>query len=381
MKRFTVVLALLVCAAARGDERFLIERIDVRHLVHASADVIRSESRLREGQTYGESDLRAASDRVKRLPFVLDAAFSLERGSVRDAYVLVITVNETRPIFFQLDTVPYFVSRNVVRAIDDDALFGGRWFAGKRGVFHGAAIIHQDDRPFESSYLALQAGYTQYGLFNDRAFATVTLSRYAPTATGAKGGTLPGALVGISLTPNQTLTMSYTAIGGDVHRRSLRVFETRLAYNTTNHPYFPSEGTLVSVAPIAAWIDGVDHTIHQKAFHNFETALEAHAARYWTLNPRLTASAVLDGGVVHIDGRTGGADYGLNVKYGTATLRLLRAIGDTSESDRRIELMLRGVTRHREVVAFIGDTKTETSIAWVRRNSWGVLRLGVGYTW
>src|SRR5207244_1037372 len=43
MKRSVWFLLLVLCAPAlRAEERFLIERIDVRHLVHASADVIRA---------------------------------------------------------------------------------------------------------------------------------------------------------------------------------------------------------------------------------------------------------------------------------------------------------------------------------------------------
>src|SRR5438045_9222576 len=122
-------------------------------------------------------------------------------------------------------------SRNVLRFADAEALIGVRWFAGKRGVFHIASIAHQDDRPFEFSYGALQGGYTQYGLYHDRAFATLTVSHFG----GEIGTTLPGALIGISLTPNQTLTISYNAIdSGSKTGRSDRIFESRLAYNTTN---------------------------------------------------------------------------------------------------------------------------------------------------
>src|ERR1051325_3957638 len=46
MKRW-FLLVLLCAPVVRAEERFLIERIDVRHLVHASADVIRAETRLR----------------------------------------------------------------------------------------------------------------------------------------------------------------------------------------------------------------------------------------------------------------------------------------------------------------------------------------------
>jgi hypothetical protein len=374
MKRW--LLLLLLCAPAlRADERFLIERIDVRHLVHASADVIRAESRLREGESYAEGELRAASDRVRRLPFVLDATFSLERGSVRDAYVLVITVTETRPLFYRFDFVPFFQARNSVSLVDGNVILGGRWFAGRHDVFHIAALSHQSDRPFESDYLALQGGYTRYGLFHDRAFATLTINRLAPKAKGGKAPTLPGALIGISLTPNQTLTISFSGTdSGTAKRRTERILESRLAYNTTNHPYFPTEGTLLSVAPVVAWIDLVD--LINTPVHDFDTALDSHAARYWPVGEHLTAAVILDGGFVHVEQEAAGHRT-FDLGYGTAALQLSRAIGE----DRRLELTLRGVSRHHEVVPLQPNTNTQLSVAYVRRNGWGVLRLGIGYAW
>ena len=375
MKRSLLVLLLACAPALRGEERFLIERIDVRHLLHASADVIRAETRLHDGESCAESDLRAANDRIRRLPFVLDAAFSLERGSVRDAYVLVITVTETRPLFYRLDFVPFFESRNVVKSVDNDELLGVRWFAGNRGAFHLAAIGHQSDRPFESSYVSLQGGYTRYGLFHDRAFATFTVDHFGRTEGGGKGGTLPGALVGISLTPNQTLTISYRGVdAGTLNRRAERFFESRLAYNTTNHPYFPSEGSLLSIAPVLAWIDLVDR-IHTPV-HDFDVALDGHAARYWTLGDRTTAAAILDGGFLHVEQEAHGHRT-FDLGYGTGALQLSRSLGE----DRRLELMLRGVTRHHQVNPLLPDTNTQASLTWVRRNAWGILRLGVGYAW
>lgn len=376
MKRFVLLLLLLACAPLlRGEERFLIERIDVRHLVHASADVIRAETRLREGESYAESDLRTASDRVRRLPFVLDAAFSLERGSVRDAYILVITVTETRPLFFRYDTVDFFETGKVLVGINNDAILGVRWFSGSRGVFHVASIAHQSDRPFESSYFSAQGGYTRYGLFHDRAFATFTVDRFAVTESHGKGGTLPGALIGISLTPNQTLTISYHGVdAGTENRRAERFLESRLAYNTTNHPDFPSDGSLVSIAPVFGWIDLVDNT--HTAVHDFDVALDAHAARYWTLADGLTGAAIVDGGLLHVDQEAAGHRT-FDLGYSTVTLQLSRTIGD----DRRLELTLRGVSRHNSVLPQVPDGTRQVSVSWVRRNAWGVLRIGAGYLW
>ncbi|HWS70685.1 MAG TPA: hypothetical protein VN605_01165, partial [Thermoanaerobaculia bacterium] len=70
--RNLVVLAALACAAAAraSDDvpRFLIERIEVRNLRRASPEIVIAESRLKEGTTYDERELAAASDRINRLP-------------------------------------------------------------------------------------------------------------------------------------------------------------------------------------------------------------------------------------------------------------------------------------------------------------------------
>src|SRR5438270_8940901 len=60
-----ILLLLALALPAQAQERFLIERIDVQHLVHASADVIRAESRLREGERYDESEVRGANNRIR----------------------------------------------------------------------------------------------------------------------------------------------------------------------------------------------------------------------------------------------------------------------------------------------------------------------------
>ena len=89
MQRMTirrVILCLLLLAAAtlRAEERaarFFVERIDVRDAHHVSRDVVIAESRLREGETYSEQELREGNLRLNRAPYLLSADFSLEKGS------------------------------------------------------------------------------------------------------------------------------------------------------------------------------------------------------------------------------------------------------------------------------------------------------------
>lgn len=379
MRAPALLLFLALALPAQAEERFLIERIDVVHLVHASADVIRAESRLREGEKYDESELRDANNRIKRLPFVLDAAFRLERGSVRDAYVLVIAVNETKPFFYLFDSVFYHRKRLVEIDTEDALLLGGRWFAGRRDVFHLAAIAHHPVRPFETDYSSLQAGYTRYGLLGDRAFATLTVDRVLGDTNEVK--LLPGAVAGISLAPKRTLTLSYSTYDfGKFLRRAGRIFEARFAHNTTNHPFFPSEGTLLSIAPVVARTDteAPNHVMS----HALDAGIDMHAAEYWPLTQRTTLAAVGDGGVLRIV--THGDTTGARVAgYGSAMLRLSRALHDPNDSEfqNRVELSLRAASRRRDLSPLRRDTSMQLNAAWVHRNAWGLVRLGLGYAW
>jgi outer membrane protein assembly factor BamA len=382
---FLVLLFLIAPARAEEPARFLIERIDVRHLVHASPDVIKSESRLREGQTVTESELRDANSRIKRLPFVLEATFSMERGSVRDAYVLVITVNETRPLFYLSELVPYARASNEVRDIDLATLLGARLFAGRNGVFHVAFSSSNNDRPFGVQYnSSIQAGYTRYGLFGDRAFATVTINRYvAPHESGA---TLPGGVIGVALTPNQTLTISYNALDATdrFSREAQRVLETRLSYDTTNHPFFPTNGSLLSVAPILAQTDRSSQDVGLAPFavHDFNAGLEFSAARYWPLDDRFSLGAAGVGGIIEIDRHSNDTFSESIASYGSATLRMSRAIGDmNTESAQRLELSLGYTSKENQYIPLQRNAATQVSVTWVRRNAWGVMRFGLGYTW
>jgi len=383
-----VVVLLFLVVPARGDEgaRFLIERIDVRHLLHASAEVIKSESRLREGQTVTENELRDAGSRIKRLPFVLDATFSLERGSVRDAYVLVINVNETRPLFYLSEVVPYARARNSIGTVDMASLLGGRIFAGTSSVFHLALIAGESERPFERDFSStIQAGYTRYGLFGNRAFATLTIN-HDIESTKTRGATLPGGVIGVALAANETLTISYTAIDGadPESRRADRVIESRLAYDTTNEPFFPTNGSQLSVAPIVAMTDESGHANGPYTIHDTAAGFEFRGARYWPLDGRLSLGVSGEGGIVHVSRHSSGLDTftNANVRYGSATLRLSRAIGDmNADSERRIELSARFVPKGGYHLLPPRDAGTLVSVTWVRRNAWGVLRLGLGYAW
>jgi hypothetical protein len=77
-------LLLLTSVALQAQEepaRFLLEMITVEGPREAAGRIIEAETLLRAGQSYTEADLGQAVARVQRLPFVLDADFSLRKGS------------------------------------------------------------------------------------------------------------------------------------------------------------------------------------------------------------------------------------------------------------------------------------------------------------
>lgn len=156
-----LIIAVLLAGAVLSTNRlfgqsasFYIENIEVRGLANVSSSIIVSESRLHPGETYSEAEIHDANNRIRRLPFVFGCDFSLEKGSVRDRYVLVITVTETRPWFFQLGGSVFD------RGDDLETLDAGhRWFFGTTNEGYVAFGRSSD------GHGQVDAGFNHYNLF------------------------------------------------------------------------------------------------------------------------------------------------------------------------------------------------------------------------
>jgi len=144
-----VPLLLLVMAggaqAQSTDPIFLIETISVEQ-AERSTDIIIAESLLVPGREYSERQLRDAVSRISRLPLVLDAEFSLRKGTQRGRYELVIKVEEARRWFFGLDVKSTLWSRPIsvsdLTTSDETStstgVVGRRFRLGRYGVFFAA---------------------------------------------------------------------------------------------------------------------------------------------------------------------------------------------------------------------------------------------------
>jgi hypothetical protein len=155
---------------------FLIETLTVEGARETIARIVAAETLLDEGETYTEADLRQAIARVHRLPFVVDADFSLRKGSTRGAYELVIRVEPARWFFFdrQVQVVWTDVSPRTGRSnpeLETRGVVGARAYLGRSGVLFGSTGV-QDD--LDSG--ATQIGYTRYDLFGRGVVANLFLA-------------------------------------------------------------------------------------------------------------------------------------------------------------------------------------------------------------
>jgi hypothetical protein len=429
--RNLVVLAALACAvAARASDdvpRFLIERIEVRNLRHASREIVVAESRLREGATYDERELAAASDRINRLPFILDAAFSLEKGSVRNAYVLAITVSETKPFFYLLDG-PFVLEREGANVdYQSQSAVGYRVFTGRRNAFHaGFTADGGEHKPGGRQPATVEAGYTRYDLFGTGAFATFNLkSTVVETSRDKRGRILPELTVGIPLSATKTVTLQYTqsqrtfespgeslespgTLAEEPFERE-RLFTARWAYNTTNAPFFPTRGVILSGGPEVRWSDNLHYfdldfepagTIHlpiRERGHSVSFGLQA--GRYWEVSERNSLSVLASG---ELEARNSKVSFGElsdetqktsdHNQYGRIDLGFSHSFWSPEriavDGDQRIEVHLRAFldrfeNPHTAEGPFLTDriSGEQLSVSWVRRNAWGAIRIGLGYAW
>ncbi|PYQ55132.1 MAG: hypothetical protein DMF53_28530, partial [Acidobacteria bacterium] len=163
--------------------RFLIERITVEGPKEAAANIVRAETLLRAGELYTEDQLRQAVYRVRRIPFVLDATFSLRKGSRRGAYELLIEVTPARWFFYDAWVRTFAFEQPVV--LGDESflgdrssvalvgLAGARHFVGRSGVVFAAVDSREGG----------QIGFTQYDLFHRGVLASAGISRDACCVT------------------------------------------------------------------------------------------------------------------------------------------------------------------------------------------------------
>lgn len=422
--------------------RFLIETITVEGTRReASRGILLEESLLQPGQAYSERELREAVYRVRRLPFVFSADFSLRKGSARGTYELLVTVQETTRFFFGREVTHLLIdddsasyalgySPDQLLKPENKGLVGLRLFVGSRGVVFGAVG--------ENS--GFQAGYTRYGLFGTRAVATVGASRNycCPrevfplgldpdvTTMTSEDSTRYTAAVAMPLAGNHSVRtrLSWSEgepstrrsflrdpefdrfFGADSHFSRLQV-DLKWVYDNTDDPLFPSDGVTLSgglelsdlemteqvlehsgtVPPEARPAGDLPDGLSDSKAHLL--ALAVSGQKTWPLTPKQAASASLRMAV----GRSslqevligdGLVDEDVTALEVTAGLRHSLSLWGFERARRFGELRLETTANYgyealspRIGAGSVGRFQLGTSLAF--RNRWGLFRFGLSY--
>jgi hypothetical protein len=282
--------------------RFFLEEIRVEGARPASGELVRAEARLETGRAYSEEELRRAVQRVVRLPLVVAAEPRLEKGSRRGRYVLVLSIEEANPWFFNLDlhyqrwrpdvTLPTFYDSQWVDA--GSLLMGYRRAIGRRGV--GFVALSGADGTLNLGYTLHDVGRRGILVSGSVAYGACWIDTGGGVGPGAGGEdacqtqvfdlgldptvaawsldeqVLRGRLqVGVPLTGNHSLRFLATSRDGKGGQRS-PTFEPRRAFFTaqdrrdrqlsaawvfdsTDDPVFPTRGLRAEVGVETATLE------------------------------------------------------------------------------------------------------------------------------
>lgn len=416
---------------------FLIQTLAVEGTRReASRGLLIEESLLEPGRTYSERELREAVYRIRRLPFVLSADFSLRRGTERGTYELVIAVQETTRFFFgreeTLLSIPDDTASLALGYSEYDnlkperrGLAGVRLFVGSRGVLFGSV----------SSDEGFQAGYTSYGLFGTRAVATLAASRSfcCPrevfplgldpdvTTMSTRVSTRYTAAVAMPLAGNHSVRARLAWSEGEPSRRRSFLHESdpdrqfgldsgfrrhqldlKWVYDNSDDPLFPSDGVTLSAGLELSDLELADQVLEDSTplpqprppvelpdSDAHLVTLAVSGQKTWPLTPRQAASASLRIAV----GRSNLQDVlvgsevindDLNALEITAGLRHSASLWGFERARRLGELRWETTADYgyeslepRIGPGSVARFQLRTGLAF--RNRWGLFRLGLAY--
>ena len=416
--------------------RFFIEDVAVEGIRNASAEVVVSESLLEAGRPYTERELRDAVFRVNRLPFILEAAFALRKGSERGRYQLLITVQEVRNFFFGVDLMYNAFSGFLASAsqlsgdVFSESLTAGiRHFAGQ-GVLFAAAGGNEEFQVGYSRYkiqdrpVFLRLAYAQEGCCGVRLIEPGLDPALATWRATGDSDRLELTL-GVPLGGNHSLRFDATQLetrsaerrplndssGSSVGINAVEQREIELAwvYDTTDDPVFPNRGDAMTAAVGLRQLEGdltttnsmdpIDRGLAATPLAEFRSrlvGLSLFGERHWPLTARQTVSLSLELQLSRSDVE------GLPVQTATDGIRLVNESVDALEANFgvRYSVSLRGPRK----AGRAGDLRWETlagllyletspvlavldrpiwgvtaSTSLALRNSWGVFRFGFSF--
>ena len=330
------------------EARFEVEAIVVE-AERLSPDLVIAESRLEQGKTYSERELRDAIHRIVRLPRILDADFSLRKGSRRGLYILVIQVLETRRWFFgvESDTQLWaddfslgFPGGSTDRITTGPVTIGHRVGVGKHGTFfltfggllNSVGLGYTHNNLFDKN-VRLSVGYALSDCPDGRTNANdlgqqgcqlelldlgldPTYSNWNPSFFGHTFR----ASLGVPLGGNQSIrfrAVQRQDVDGSrsplfdaspdfyylFENRKDRRFEASWVHNTLDDPALPTQGMLVEAgaefSDLGTRIRDIDFTtttgpIVDAQMRSRQAGVRFVGARHWALHRKHSVSASLN---------------------------------------------------------------------------------------
>ena len=402
-----VLLVIGIASAGWAQERFVVERVEVRNAQRTDPQYLAAETLLREGSEVSEDDVRAAVRRLTRLPFVFAASHALEPGSDERRRVVVITVTENRRFWFLVDG-RFTEFHEPVDLLDYDypdpsaewkhAAGGVRWLFGDGGLAHFGMTVLRNRHPIRKNYSAWELGYTRHRLFGTRLFATAIVR--SPVDSLEEKTFTPEVIVGMPLNADQTVTLEFEdtsfrrdqfRIGNETFDRlqEERILAASWTLDTRNDTYAPMSGTYVRVEPSlwmgdrASFSSGRPPLQFQRvAQHSDARVLDLTAERHWPLSDVSSVSAGLLVGWADVrnrqNPRTATSDASWRSTFEVLQGGYARKIrwGHLHFEGRAV---LRQVSDDARLSEEFTDTSYEASALWAWRGPRATLRLGV--TW
>lgn len=296
MKRILVV-AMFAFAAVAGAQEYRIDSVGLTLDSTIPERIVRSESLLEAGRTYSREDLDQALYRIRRIPFVFSASYTVEPVPGSDGYAVIFQVSDERAFFYEVDAVG--------TVSDDDESGSVRGGIGGRMYVPGGALegtLGNFAASGSDTSQTLGLTYRGFGILGTDASASFGVSQDFGTSDDSDPTLSLG--IEIPITLRQSVKGSATRFRGsrDVRfgpernesiglQSELTVAELSWELNTLNDPTFMTSGLLVSAGP--AWVRSDSESVVFTDADPFviprrstQTALALRAERYWAAGQR-----------------------------------------------------------------------------------------------
>ena len=411
MRSLALSLCLVLAAVssfAQEETRYRLERVVVEGS-HIDEDIIRAETRLEEEKSYTEEDFRQGVYRVRRLPFVTDAAYRIEPGVTGGGTTLVIRILDTTPVYYGLNVAAAQVADGDTETTGD-ALIGGRWLLDNLGVLEGAVQKVEDQDGFIAGL-----AYRAYNIYGTGGWASLAIAQQFQTEP-YYFDPVPVLTLGYPLTQKQSITLNASRykfriprefdVEGDdddedvdddeaeednhtlTDRDRFEFAELRWWYETIDDPIFTTRGVQLSAGPRWSTSERVTEVYDAEEGEEVATEVGTSAlgfaldgAGFKPFTPRNSAFLRFGGTYSRTDEESdleilaGAARIGLTHDFHSYAENVIRPFRARFEigAGYRASYVRPGTG------AEIEDTSPFAEAAFVMRHRWGSVRLSAFY--